>query len=237
MKLALAICHARFLDLASFEEVLAGRGYRIAYLDAGYDDLALNGLNPDVVITLGGPVSAFDLADYPWIEDEMRLLDACMRAGRPVLAICLGAQILAQALGARVFKGTTEIGWAPITLTEAGRRSVLATTGIDATPVLHWHGDAFELPTGAQRLASTTAGANQAYSIGSALAVQFHPEVSARHFERWLICNAGQIAGMADHSVASLREQARNHADAAARQGQRWFAEWLQRVGTGLSPR
>ena len=237
MKLALAICHARFLDLAAFEEVLAAHGYRIAYFDAGYDELALNGLNPDVVITLGGPVSAFDLADYPWIEDEMRLLDACMRAGRPILAICLGAQILAQALGARVFKGTTEIGWAPITLTDAGRRSVLRTTGIDATPVLHWHGDAFELPAGTQRLASTAACANQAYSIGSALAVQFHPEVSARHFERWLICNAGQIAGMADHSVASLREQARNHADAAARQGQRWFTEWLQRVGTGLSPR
>jgi GMP synthase (glutamine-hydrolysing) len=227
MKTALAICHARFLDLASFEEVLAAHGYRVIYLDAGYDDLALNGLNPDVVITLGGPVSAFDLADYPWIEDEMRLLSECMRVGRPILAICLGAQILAQALGARVFEGITEIGWAPITLTEAGRRSVLRTTGIDAIPVLHWHGHTFELPTGAQRLASTTACENQAYSIGSALAVQFHPEVSARNFERWLICNTGQIAGMADHSVASLREQARAHADVAARQGQRWFTEWL----------
>jgi GMP synthase (glutamine-hydrolysing) len=75
MKTALAICHARFLDLASFEEILAIHGYRVIYLDAGYDDLVLNGINPDVVITLGGPVSAYDLADYPWIEDEMRLLD------------------------------------------------------------------------------------------------------------------------------------------------------------------
>jgi GMP synthase (glutamine-hydrolysing) len=227
MKMALVICHARFLDLASFEEVLAAQGYRVTYLDAGYDELALNGLNPDVVITLGGPVSAFDSADYPWIEDEMRLLDTCMRAGLPILAICLGAQILAQALGARVFRGITEIGWAPITLTEAGRRSVLGTAGIDAAPVLHWHGDTFELPAGAQRLASTTACENQAYSIGLALAIQFHPEVGARHFERWLICNAGQIAGMADHSVASLRQQARHHADAATHQGQKWFTEWL----------
>ena len=75
MKTALVICHARFLDLGSFEEVLTTHGYRTIYLDAGHDELALNGLDPDVVITLGGPVSAYDLADYPWIEDEMRLLN------------------------------------------------------------------------------------------------------------------------------------------------------------------
>src|SRR5262249_42243449 len=107
----------------------------------------------------------------------MKLLAECMRSSRPILAICRGAQILAQALGARVFKGETEIGWAPITLTEAGRRSVLKSTGAEAIPVLHWHGDTFELPVGAQRLVSTTACENQAFSIGSALAVQFHPEV------------------------------------------------------------
>jgi GMP synthase (glutamine-hydrolysing) len=114
MRTALVICHARFLDLASFEEVLTTHGYRILYLDAGHDALVLDDLRPDVVITLGGPVNAYDLADYPWIEDEMRLLAECMRSSRPILAICLGAQILAQALGARVFKGATEIGWAPI---------------------------------------------------------------------------------------------------------------------------
>jgi GMP synthase (glutamine-hydrolysing) len=227
MKTALAICHARFLDLASFEEVLAAQGYHVTYLDAGHDKLTLNGLNPDVVVTLGGPVSAYDRADYPWIDDEMRLLDQCMRASRPILAICLGAQILAQTLGARVFKGNVEIGWAPIELTEAGKQSVLQDTGIRATPVLHWHGDTFDLPAGARRLASTAACENQAFSIGSAVAVQFHPEVSARNFERWLICNTGQIAAMTDHSVTSLRRQAGVHADLAALVGQRWFANWL----------
>ena len=230
MRTALMICHARFLDLASFEEVLTAHDYRTVYLDAGHDELVLNHLCPDVVITLGGPVSAYALTDYPWIEDEMRLLAECMRSSRPILAICLGAQILAQALGARVFKGETEIGWAPIMLTEAGRRSVLRSTG--ATPVLHWHGDTFELPVGAQRLASTAACENQAFSIGSALAVQFHPEVSARNFERWLICNTGQIASMTEHSVSSLREQARVHADLAVRQGQEWFTKWLAPISS-----
>ena len=227
MKMALVICHARFLDLASFEEVLAAHGYRVTYLDAGYDELALNGLNPNVVITLGGPVSAFDFADYPWIERRnapaqrvhaCRPAHSCNLSGSPDSGPGIGRARIQGHNGNRV--GTRHT-------TEAGRRSVLGTAGIDAAPVLHWHGDTFELPAGAQRLASTTACDNQAYSIGSALAVQFHPEVGARQFERWLICNAGQIAGMADHSVASLRQQARHHADAAARQGQEWFAEWL----------
>jgi GMP synthase (glutamine-hydrolysing) len=81
-----------------------------------------------------------------------------------------------------------------------------------------------------QRLASTAQCENQAFSIGSALAVQFHPEVRARDFERWLICNTGQIAAMAEHSVASLRGQAQWYADSAALVGQKWFSEWLDRA-------
>jgi len=228
VKTAAIICHARFLDLAAFGEVLDQKGYRVRYYDVGQDALSFDA-DPDVLITLGGPVGAYERLDYPWIDDEMRLLNRHFRLGRPLLAICLGAQILAQSLGARVFKGTTEIGWAPIQLTEAGQQSELRRTGEQGVPVLHWHGDAFDLPAGAQRLASTPQCENQAFAVGSALAVQFHTEVRARDFERWLICNAGQIAAMRDHSVASLREQARAYADSAARVGQAWFGEWLDR--------
>jgi len=218
-KTAAIICHARYLDLAAFGDILDQKGYRVRYYDAGQDDLALDA-DPDVLITLGGPVGAYQRSDYPWIDDEMSLLSRQLHLNRPLLAICLGAQILAQSLGARVTGGTLEIGWAPIELTEAGQRSVLKRTGEQRIPVLHWHGDAFDLPTGAQRLASTAQCENQAFSIGSALACQFHPEVRARDFERWLICNTGQIAAMREHSVASLREQARSHADTAASEGQ-----------------
>ena len=146
-------------------------------------------------------------------------------------------QILAQALGARVYRGATEIGWAPITLTGAGERSVLRDVGRHEVPVLHWHGDTFDLPKGAERLASTPGTENQAFALGATLAVQFHPEVQARHFERWLICNTGQIALMAGHTVRSLRDQAARYADPAALHGQKWFAEWLGQVanrGEGL---
>ena len=222
------ICHARFLDLASFGETLGQKGYETRYYDAGQDTLSLDG-EPDVLITLGGPVGAYQRADYPWIDDEMEVLRKHLDTGRPLLAICLGAQILAQALGGRVFKGSPEIGWAPIELTDMGRQGVLKRTGELGLPVLHWHADAFDLPVGAQRLASTPRCENQAFSIGSALAVQFHPEVRARDFERWLICNAGQIAAMTEHSVGSLRQQAQLHADTAAVAGQDWFAHWLDR--------
>jgi GMP synthase (glutamine-hydrolysing) len=229
IKTAAIICHARFLDLAAFGDILDQKEFRVRYYDAGQEALSFDA-DPDVLITLGGPVGAYELSDYPWIDDEMKLLSRHLRLGRPLLAICLGAQILAQSLGARVFKGTPEIGWAPIRLTEAGRRSELNRTGEQGVSVLHWHGDAFDLPVGALRLASTPQCENQAFSIGSALAVQFHPEVRARDFERWLICNTGQIASLRDHSVASLREQARLYADAAAGVGQVWFSEWLDRA-------
>jgi GMP synthase (glutamine-hydrolysing) len=166
----------------------------------------------------------------------MAILRARVEADRPTLAVCLGAQILAQALGARVYAGAKEIGWAPIELTEAGERSVLCGIGREATPVLHWHGDALDLPDGAECLASTPECANQAFSLGATLAVQFHPEVSARHFERWLICNTGQIALMENHTVRSLRDQAARYADAAAMSGQKWFATWLKQMEDRTRP-
>lgn len=230
MKTAAIVCHARFLDLAAFDETLRGSGYQICYFDAGCDDLAFDPVDTDLVVVLGGPIAAYEVEDYPFIAAEMALLQARVAADRPTLAICLGAQILAQALGARVYPGTTEIGWGAITLTDAGERSVLRDVGRDGVPVLHWHSDAFDLPNGAERLASTSDCENQAFSLGATLAVQFHPEVSARHFERWLICNAGQIPLTKKHTVRSLRAQAMRYADAAAFRGQLWFAEWLEQV-------
>ena len=160
----------------------------------------------DLVVVLGGPIGAYEQEDYPFIADEIAILRARVAANRPTLAICLGAQILAQALGARVYAGTKEIGWAPLKLTEAGQRSVLRDIGRDATPVLHWHGDTFDLPDGADRLASTPECANQAFSLGATLAL------------------------MKNHTVRSLRDQATRYADAAALSGQKWFAAWLEQV-------
>lgn len=227
MKTAAIVCHARFLDLAAFDEPLQAAGYLIRYFDAGCDALTFDPVATDLVVVLGGPMGAYEVEDYAFLSDEMALLRTRVGAGRPTLAICLGAQILAQALGARVYPGTSEIGWAPITLTAAGEQSVLRDVGRAEVPILHWHGDTFDLPPGADRLASTPDCENQAFSLGATLAVQFHPEVSARHFERWLICNTAQIARMEGHTVRSLRDQAARYADAAVARNRLWFAEWL----------
>jgi GMP synthase (glutamine-hydrolysing) len=232
MKVAAAICHARFLDLVAFEEPLRTAGYQGHYVDAGGGDSAFDPRAADLVVVLGGPISAYAVEDYPFIADEMALLRARVAANRPTLAICLGAQILAQALGARVYPGAAEIGWAPIRLTAPGQQSVLRAVGRDGVPVLHWHGDTFDLPKGAQSLAYTPDCATEAFSLGATLAVQFHPEVGARHFERWLICNASDIARMKKHTVRSLREEAARYADTAALRSQQWLAEWLDQVAS-----
>lgn len=233
MKTVFAIRHVAFEDLGSFASVLTERGYAIRYQEAGYDDLAaLDPLAADLLVVLGGPIGVYEEDAYPFIHDELRLLRARLDAGLPTLGFCLGCQMIAQALGARVYPGgCKEIGWKPLTLTEAGRASPLATFA-DSTPVLHWHGDTFDLPDGATLLASSDLYPHQAFAWGrNALALQFHVETTGRELERWFIGHACEIAHTPGLSVPALRAETAHHAAAAEVQGQRCFAAWLDQVG------
>lgn len=229
MKSVLAIRHVAFEDLDSFGPLLTERGYVIRYCEAGYDDLAvLDPLADDLLVVLGGPIGVYEDVAYPFIRDELRLLQARLSAGRPTLGICLGCQMIAQALGARVYPGgQKEIGWKPLVLTEAGLRSPLAAF-VDQTPVLHWHGDTFDLPEGATLLASSDLYPHQAFSWGScALALQFHIETTARGLERWFIGHAGEIAQTAGVSVPTLRVASALYAADAEAKGRQCLAAWL----------
>ena len=180
MKSALAMRHVHFEDLGTLAPVLERLGYEIRYVDVpdgalGSADL----LRPDLVVCLGGPIGAYETDAYPFLGEELAALEGRLARSRPTLGICLGSQLMARALGARVYPtGTKEIGFAPLRLTAAGRDSCLAPLGDDGA-VLHWHGDTFDLPVGAVHLARTDVCENQAFSVGEhALALQFHVEVS-----------------------------------------------------------
>jgi len=233
---AVVIRHVAFEDLGSFAEPLARRGYGIEFLEAGVDDLSrAEAAGADLLIVLGGPISAGDDRQYPFLADEVRILESRLRADRATLGICLGSQLMARALGARVYgAGTKEVGWGPLSLTDAGGASALRHLAPHETSVLHWHGDTFDLPRDAVHLAATDACENQAFLWGTrGLALQFHPEATGAGLERWFIGHTLEIETTAGISVAALRASTANAAPRLERQGPAFFDEWLAQVGAG----
>lgn len=230
-KTALVLRHVHFEDLGSFASPLAARGYAVRYSDAGDADfLAADPIEPDLLVVLGGPIGVYMDRAYPFLSREKAFIAERLLRGKPTLGICLGAQLIAAALGARVYpSGHTEIGFAPIALTPAGAASPLRH--LADGPVLHWHGDTYDLPAGAAHLASTALVAQQAFAIGdSVLALQFHPEAETRtRFERWLVGHASELAN-ARIDVAALRADGARYGAAMADAGTRMFGEWLQRL-------
>lgn len=226
---AVAIRHLAFEDLGSFEPVLEEFGYTIRYHDIGLNDLGAIDPETNLLIVLGGPIGVYEEATYPFLKDEIALLEKRLLAGWPTMGICLGAQLIARALGARVFPGPEkEIGFAPIALTDAGEASCLVA--LKDGPVLHWHGDTFDLPTGAVRLASTRVCENQAFSYGQrVIAFQFHPEAGSIGFERWLIGHTVELAA-ARKSVTQLRADYQAFAPDLRLRAEICAGSWLKQI-------
>jgi len=233
-KTTIAIRHVHFEDLGAFDDVLRRHDYTVRYCDVGIDDIVgVDPLAPDLIVVLGGPISAYQELTYPFLGQELALLERRLAAARPTLGICLGAQLMARALGARVYPAPTkEIGWGELQLSEAGRNEPLRHFA--GVPVLHWHGDTFDLPEGAEVLASTEICPNQAFSLGRhALACQFHPEITASGFERWLVGHAVEIAAVLGSSPNALRRDTERFAPQAGRRGKACLSEWLAALYNG----
>lgn len=226
IKTGLIIRHVPHEGIAGYRAPIEAAGYDLARIDVcdpgfGAVDLA----EPDLLIMMGGPMGVYEQDRHPWIACQMRRLARRIDAGRPTLGVCFGAQMMAAAMGARVYPGPAkEVGFHPLSSVDPAS----PLRHLAGVPVLHWHGDTFDLPDDVELLASTEAYPHQAFRRGNnILALQFHGEMGFDpRFDEWLrqwpealIETGGSVDGM--------RDLHRRHGPSAVAAGRAMIAEWL----------
>ena len=224
----LVLRHLAFEDLGILESVLIEQGDQVRYLDIGVDPIDAEAIvAADLLVVLGGPIGVGDIELFPYLAQEIAAIDARLKVRRRTLGICLGAQLIAAARGERVYPspGGVEIGFGPLDLTAAGAAGPLGE--VAGTPVLHWHGDTFDLPGDAELLASTPACANQAFAIDDhVLALQFHVEADPARIEQWLIGHSHELVS-GGHDIAKIRDDAARYGGELVTRAKAVLSRWL----------
>lgn len=170
--------HVSFEGLGSIESWLRRSGYEITSTRF-FDAEKLPGINDiDFLVVMGGPMNVNDELEYPWLVTEKEFIRRAVKAGKPVLGICLGAQLIASSMGSEVFPNPVkEIGWFPVEAVASKDNSVFQFP--NKTDVFHWHGETFSLPKAAVQLADSKGCKNQAFQIGrNVIGLQFHLETT-----------------------------------------------------------
>ncbi len=231
---ALVLSHVPFEDLGTLEAPLLVRGFEIETVDVPTARFPLTQAQScDLLVVMGGPIGVYDRQDYPFLDDEVACISERLTSHKPTLGICLGAQLMAAALGARVFSGHSgaEIGWAPL---QAAPGSTLpqwfAPLLAPGLSVFHWHGDTFDLPAGATHLVKTENYLHQAFAIEKfALGLQFHPEVTAAGLERWYVGHVCELhhAGI---NIPTLRSAAQEHGPTLEQAAAHFWNLWLDYI-------
>ena len=227
MKRCVAVQHVAFEHLGVFEQPLKEAGYDVTYVQAGVSPMTSDlWKDADLAVVLGGPIGVGEEDIYPFLLDERAMVAERLASGKPLLGICLGAQIMAAALGAKVYAGPKkEIGWGTVDVTAAGLRGPLAE--LAHAPVLHWHGDTFDVPAGCELLAATPLTPHQAFSCGRGqLALQFHAEMDARLMDTRLIGHCCELA-QTGNDPRTIRADALRLGQAARAAGLKFIRRWL----------
>ncbi|MEM7009278.1 MAG: gamma-glutamyl-gamma-aminobutyrate hydrolase family protein [Thermodesulfobacteriota bacterium] len=181
--------HVAHEILGTLDPLLRDAGFRIKYVNfERHPDAEPSLTGYDGLIVLGGPMNVDEVDDYPNLATEVKLIQQAVDKEMPVLGVCLGSQLLAKALGAKVNKNPEkEIGWYDVTPTTDGRDDALISNFSGTEKIFQWHGDTFDLPSGAELLASSPLCKNQAFRYGdNVYGFQFHLEVDKPMIERWL---------------------------------------------------
>jgi len=180
------------------------------------------------LIVMGGPQSVYEQAKFPWLRQEMRLLEDALKRGKPVLGVCLGSQLLAAALGANVYPGRQkEIGWQRVTLTDFATRDALFVGEPSSLIGFHWHGDIFDLPRGATLLASSALTAHQAFRYGkSGYGLLFHLEVTLPQINTMVATFADELQA-AGLNGSAIKLNSHAHLPALQKMGREVFAGWV----------
>jgi GMP synthase (glutamine-hydrolysing) len=235
MRRLLVLQHVAHEILGILDPLLRDAGFRIRYVNFGRQPDE----QPDMdryhgLIVLGGPMNCDQSSRYPHLDTEVSLIQRAIADGKPVLGICLGAQLIARALGARVYRNPVrEIGWYPLMPTAEGRNDPLFRHLGPGQPIFQWHGDTFDVPEHAVRLASSPDCANQAFRYAdNVYALQFHLEVDSPMIRRWLHAPvmAREIAalGNPDRVADAIRRDTAANIGASVSTGRALFGEYLR---------
>lgn len=172
------IMHVPFEGPGCVEEYLLEKDYSLTFTRI-YEKVTFPEVDDvDFLLIMGGPMSVYDEDEYPWLREEKAFIRAVIQAGKKVLGICLGSQLIAEVLGAKVYPNAVkEIGWFPVTKTESGKTSALIADLPVTSEVFHWHGDTYDLPAGCAHLFISNECCHQAFEYqGRVVGLQFHLE-------------------------------------------------------------
>jgi GMP synthase (glutamine-hydrolysing) len=189
------IQHAFHEDTGVIKPWITQKGYDLQVTRMFNNESLPDTIDFDWLIILGGPMGSYEESRYPWLVEEKRFIEKCIRSDKKVLGICLGSQLIADVLGGKVFKNRyKEIGWHTVSLTQAGKKSELFTDFPESETVFQWHGDTFDLPDKAVHLIKSDVCQNQAFCYGeNVLALQFHLEFTPAIVEQLINTSGNEI--------------------------------------------